>query len=372
MHIGFDAKRLFHNSTGLGYYSRTLIHNILQQKKDCKISLFDARPRSTGLTHAFYQNLQVNIVTTSKPSWFSRSIDPGVGFKNSGINIYHGLSNELPITKKNHLPYVVTIHDLLYKYFSMDFPFVDRLLYHVKTKNALAKADKVIAISHATKQDIIKTFNTSEDNIEVIYQSYDPDFLIPLKENELQEVMTKYRLPAEYNYYVGSLTHRKNANIILEAMYTQSENNRIPLVMVGNGQGYLKVLKDTIVRKRLSKYVYILPGLQRAEIKALYHGANTVIYPSLGEGFGLPVLEAIATNTPIITSNLSSMPEAGGDVALYFDPQNAEELSHLMQSINKKEWQLNIKEKRVQHLEIFSAESIISQLFNKVYRPILK
>ena len=371
MKIGFDAKRLFHNSTGLGHYSRTLIRVLLQLNEDMKIVLFDAKPVNTPLTNFFFTHPQVETITLDTPAWYYRSINLSKYSHKEKIDIYHGLSNELPVIRNHDLKYVVTIHDLLYQSFHDDFSFIDRNIYHIKTKLAIKNANVIVAISESTKKSIMESFPVDEKKIVVIYQTYDPAFNQPVTNDQINAAIQKHNLPINYNYFVGSVTYRKNIKVILEAMIRQPKDQRLPLVIAGNGTNYLKEMNHFIHQHHLASYIYHLPNLPRSEVQILFKNANAVIYPSLGEGFGLPVLEGIAANVPVITSNLSSLPEAGGDVALYFNPSEPDELVTILDSLDKRSFLHHTAEKRKKHLEKFQPANTVLKYYHEVYRPLV-
>ncbi|MEO5583523.1 MAG: glycosyltransferase family 1 protein, partial [Saprospiraceae bacterium] len=320
----------------------------------------------------FFQTSCFQPVQLKSPAFYHRSVNINSQLTQHKIDLFHGLSNALPLIKLTHqIASVVTIHDVLFKSFHEDFPWLDRQVYQYKTKNALEKASVIVAISEATKAEIIKYFPSAENKIKVVYQSYDPIFDQPISKERLHSELSERYLPSEYLLYVGSITQRKNLGIIIESLKFIPEEKRIPLLVAGKGNKYEKKIKELIRSHQLTKWIYFLPDLPRYTLRILYSGAQSIIYPSLGEGFGLPVLEAIASNVPVITSNISSMPEAGGDLALYFDPSNAEQLVHCIQSIYKSDFQRPNEVLRQIHLAKFSRKVIANQYLKEIYRPLI-
>lgn len=372
MRIGYDAKRLFHNDTGLGFYSRTLVQSLQAADTLFHAHLFDADPEKSPLTELFFANQQVHINRTGFPSWYYRSINLNRYLSHSGIQLFHGLSNELPLSSlPAGIPTVVTIHDVLFKTFLADFPWHDRWIYDWKTKTAVDRADQVIAISETTKQELLKYYTIREDKIKVIHQSYDPIFDVAVPKSEWLALLNKLKLPQDYLLYVGSITPRKNLMIIIEALNMLSPGQRMPLLVLGKGGHYQKKIKQYIRQNQLDKWICFLPDLPRNQVRILYDGAQLLIYPSLGEGFGLPVLEGIAANLPVITSNLSALPEAGGKVARYFNPRDAEELKSLILSSDKATFNLHIQGERAVHLEKFNRSRIAGFYINEVYKKLI-
>lgn len=372
MRIGYDAKRLFHNDTGLGFYSRTLVQSLQSADPLFKASLFDAYPIKSSLTLPFFDPQKYDVIPTGFPSWYYRSINPARYIRKSRIQLFHGLSGELPYANlPAGLPKVVTIHDVLFKTFLTDFPWHDRWIYNLKTRMALGRADQIIAISETTKQEIVKYYKIKEDQIRVIHQSYDPIFDEKVPVDTWKTLLSGHKLPGDYMLYVGSITPRKNLLIILKALLAMAQGDRIPLFVLGKGSFYQKQVKQYISQHHLEKWIYFLPDLPRHEIRILFEGAQLLIYPSLGEGFGLPVLEGIAANVPVITSSVSALPEAGGEVARYFNPDNAEELKTLILSSNKSQFNRQIQEKRAIHLEKFNRSRIAGLYLNEVYKKLI-
>jgi len=372
MRIGYDAKRLFHNDTGLGHYSRTLIQSLQKEDTHFKACLFDSSPVDNMLTAPFFNPQKFQIVRTGKPSWYYRSINLNKYIIRHDIQLFHGLSNELPVNSlPSGIPRIVTVHDVLFKSFEEDFPWHDRWIYELKTRLALQRSDLVITISEASKRDILKHYDVKEEKIRVIYQSYDPIFDTVVIAHQLIETRNLLKVPSTYLLYVGSITHRKNLMVIVRALQKMSVSERIPLLVLGEGGRYQKQIKEYIHAHRLENWVYFLPDLPRTQIRILYAGAEMLIYPSLGEGFGLPVLEGIAANIPVITSDRYSLPEAGGEVAYYVDPLNAEALKDMILQVDRNPHRANYEQRRKEHLSKFSRSAIARIYLDQVYGPLL-
>lgn len=361
MRIGFDAKRLFVNSTGLGNYSRTLARQLQIHYPEHQYFLYTPRTTLNHRTLPFINN-NFTIRDAGKQNkliyrqWgITRSIQA------DRLDIFHGLSNELPSGIQNTgTKAIVTIHDLLYLYFRKDFPWIDRKIYDYKFKKACLQAHKIIAISNATKNDILNQFKVDESKIEVVYQSIDPRFLIEPDLEEINKVNLEYLIPKEYLIYVGSIIHRKNLKIILDTYH--QHKIKIPLVIVGEGRDYEKMILRLIHDYQLDDLVIRIKRPTLSALNILYRGAMASIYPSLMEGFGLPVLESIAAGTPSITTNLSSLPEAGGQAALYFDGKNSAQLNQMIYKAIEWKNDLDFETKRQKHLLQFDPHHVANQL----------
>lgn len=344
MRIAFDAKRAYQNNTGLGNYSRSLIEALAKNYPEHEYYL--AAPKQTDMFSIAGMNNVCNVIPKGiwKPlSSLWRSKYVVTDLKKLGINIYHGLSNEIPSGINNTgIKSVVTIHDLIFERYPQQYKTVDVAIYRKKFSNACKNADKVIAISEQTKQDIMEFYKTPEHKIEVCYQSCNTIFEQTVTEDEKKRICAKYKLPDKYFLYVGSVIERKNLLLICKALLQL--NNTIPLVVIGNGNsGYLQTVKAYIAENNLQNEVIFLSeslqaksdeGFRTAkDFPAIYQSAIAMIYPSIFEGFGIPILEALWSRLPVITSNISCMPETGGDAAYYIDPYNVDSMVKAMQDV---------------------------------------
>jgi glycosyltransferase involved in cell wall biosynthesis len=365
MRIGFDAKRLFVNNTGLGNYSRTLVENLHRFHPEHDLYLYAPRLVRNDRTEVFFESgyRLRSPLGPAKMGW--RSFGMTHDLRKDGIELYHGLSHELPFNlEKSKIPSVVTIHDLLYKYFPMDFPLIDRWVYEKKFSAACSKADRIIAISEATRTDIMEHFGIRPQRIQVIYQTIHPIFRHTPAMETISNVREKYNLPAEFILYVGSIIRRKNLEVLIKALDLMPPKKRLPLIIVGNGKIYLDYIEQLIDDLKLHHNIIRIKNPSLDEINIFYRLASISVYPSLMEGFGLPVLESIACGTPVITTRRSSLVEAGGKVAYYIDGGDEEELAALMmQKIGTKEsFGENIEVQR--HLAQFYPERLTEQLDN--------
>ncbi len=365
MRIGFDAKRLFVNNTGLGNYSRTLVENLHRFHPEHDLYLYAPRLVRNDRTEVFFESgyRLRSPMGPAKMGW--RSFGMTHNLRKDGIELYHGLSHELPFNlEKSKIPSVVTIHDLLYKYFPMDFPLIDRWVYEKKFSAACSKADRIIAISEATRTDIMEHFGIRPQRIQVIYQTIHPIFRHTPAMETISNVREKYNLPAEFILYVGSIIRRKNLEVLIKALDLMPPKKRLPLIIVGNGKIYLDYIEQLIDDLKLHHNIIRIKNPSLDEINIFYRLASISVYPSLMEGFGLPVLESIACGTPVITTRRSSLVEAGGKVAYYIDGGDEEELAALMmQKIGTKEsFGENIEVQR--HLAQFYPERLTEQLDN--------
>lgn len=332
MNIGFDAKRYFNNKTGLGNYSRTLVSNLCTYFPDHKYYLYtpaiQLREEQDRLEDI--ENIKIRTAGTKNQTIW-RSFEIKNDIKKDALDIYHGLSHELPRNNDN-LPCkkVVTIHDLIFKPHPEYFPFVDRSMYSIKCKHSLHTADKIIAISENTKNDILKYYKIDPEKIEVIYQSCLPQYY---KDDITENAPLPKSFPSEYNLSVGSLEPRKNIVSVIKAYTHIKPANRIPLFLIGSGRKHKKHLQEHINDNDLQKDIHILSNIPTALLPAIYYNATMLIYPSFYEGFGLPIVESLLCSTPVITSNNSSLTEAGGPDSCYIDPSSVTSIAEAIEKI---------------------------------------
>jgi len=252
--------------------------------------------------------------------------------KRDQIELYHGLSHELPAgIDKSGIKSVVTVHDLIFMRFPQYFGAINRFIYGTKLKYACRVADKIVAISERTKQDLIELLNISPDKIEVIYQGCDPVFKQAATEQEKQAILEKYDLPAEFILSVGTIEERKNLLLLIKAF--PGVASPLKLVVIGRQTNYTEKVKQMIRNLDLSERVIFLDSVNFTDLPAIYQSAKVFVYPSRYEGFGIPVLEALCSGTPVVAATGSCLEEAGGPDSLYVAPDDEKELAEKINMI---------------------------------------
>ena len=240
MNIGFDAKRAFHNGTGLGHYSRTLIRSLSDYHPEHQYYLFN--PRHSSDFELKGNNLQEIVPTDFLSRLFSsawRSSWVKKDLQRLKIGLYHGLSHEIPVgIERTGIKSVVTIHDLIHERYPEQYNAIDVKIYSKKFRYACEHADKVIAISEQTKRDIIEFYKTPENKITVCYQSCNPAFGEEVNEEERKRIREEYDLPEQFFLYVGSVIERKNLLNICKALFLLRNELDIPLLVIGEGGKY--------------------------------------------------------------------------------------------------------------------------------------
>ncbi|MDV7695847.1 glycosyltransferase family 4 protein [Chryseobacterium soli] len=316
MKIAFDAKRFFHNTSGLGNYSRDLVRILSTYYPENEYLLLNKNNSERGKN--ILEKPHVYYIETSKGN-FSRQLKMGKDAQKQHADIFHGLSGELPLRwGKEPIKKVVTIHDLIFMRYPQYYSFFDKKIHLWKFKKAAASADKIIAISEQTKQDIITYLKVPESKIEVIYQGCHLAFKEQQPEDFIEYTKQKYQLPERFILNVGTIEERKNLLNIVKAVH----ETEIPLVVVGRKTKYFTKIEQYLKKNKMEKQVHFLEGVTMDELAAIYKLADIFVYPSFFEGFGIPVIEALFSKTVAVTSNTSCLPEAGGKDSVYIDPAN--------------------------------------------------
>lgn len=374
MKIGFDAKRLFCNFTGLGNYSRTLVANLAKFHPTHAYHLYSPTLKKQPKTAPFLELPYQFFVpkTAFKSLWRSLSIVSQL--QEDQIELYHGLSHELPIgIQKSAVKSIVTIHDLIFKAYPETYSFFDRKIYDWKFRYSCQKANRIIAISEHTKQDIIQYYNIKPEKIQVIYQACQNLYYTLNDPTSVEALLQKYQLPKRYILSVGTIQERKNLKLLIKAYQHLPKMQQLPIVIVGNGGTYKKEVLELIQKMQLEKLVFWITNLESDKtLQALYQKATLLVYPSFYEGFGLPVVEALLSKTPVITANTSALKEAGGPHSLYISPTDDKALAKAIQQVLKHpELAQDMSQKGYEYAhENFHPEKLSQQLIS-CYQTIL-
>lgn len=370
MRIGFEAKRVFHNNTGLGNYGRDVIRIL---KKFTPIDQFYLYTTSVSSQKRFDSFDKIVVKLPESGLWKKLSSIWRLGpvanqIKKDGINLYHGLSGEIPSgLKRRAIPTVVTVHDLIFFSHPHYYSFFDRIIYSIKSKHAAKNADKIIAISEQTKRDVIKYLKAEDSKIEVVYQGCNQAFKKAYPQSEKDKVREKYSLPEQYILNVGTLQERKNALLIVKAI----KGTDYQLVLVGGEKKYAQKIHSYIKENNLGNQVSFLKNVSVTELAVIYKMATIFCYPSLCEGFGIPIIEALFSKIPVITSQGNCFPEAGGPNSVYIDPSSEEALREAFKNLYYNEDERKrIADLGYTYVQRFTDEEVAKNLF-KVYKSML-
>lgn len=326
--IGYDAKRIVRNGTGLGSYGRTLVNDLAPIMPDVTLRLYapdagrnDLRCQvqsRENVRFCYPRHLRFRL---QRDWWRMKGVVKDL--QRDGVELYHGLSGELPEgLSAAGIPGVVTVHDLIFLRHPEFYPALDAFFYKLKFRKMLREATRIIAISACTKRDILYYGDFPEDRIDLVYQSCSTRFSQPVSPSLLVEARRKYRLPQRYVLNVGTVEVRKNILLGIRAMAKLPAD--LHLVIVGRQTKYQKQLDAEIRRRGLGNRIHFLQGVPNTLLPAVYRQAEAFIYPSRYEGFGVPVIEAIQSGLPVVAATGSCLEEAGGPDSLYVDPDDAD------------------------------------------------
>jgi len=351
MKIGFDAKRYYHNPTGLGNYSRILIKSIRNAAPDMEVALYDLKGGG-------------------------RSFKMGRMAAADGCGIFHGLSNELPLDiKSSGLSSVVTVHDVCWRTFPKMYHLPDIVIHDFKCRAALKNADCVVTMSQSSKNDIVRYYGTDASKIRIIYPSVESTYFQPagLRDAELAVKSAYPEISDDFILSVGSINRRKNLKTLLEALALLTPENRPQLVVCSNtDKRYADECRSFAEEKLMPSDVIWLHDTSDETLKLLYTRAMMLVYPSFYEGFGLPVVEALLQKTPVITSNVSSLPEAAGPGAVQINPASADEIAQAISTLaGSPQLRHSLAEKGYAYcMENFTQERAASQ-YLEIYRGLV-
>jgi len=323
--IGFDGKRAVMNYTGIGNYSRLALESILPLMPEARLRLYTPKvggnPRLAPLLDSGRVELRTpdTLVGRLMPHvWRTRTLTSQLRRERPAL--YHGLSNELPIDiRSTGIPTVVTIHDLIFLRYPEFYHRPDVEICARKFRYAAEEADIVIAISRRTADDLREFFNIPESKIRIVYQGCSPLFSRTVAPEKIARLRRRY---GRYIIGVGTIERRKNQLLAARALALLPKD--VNLVLVGRPTAYAKEIMAEAKRSGVGQRIFMLQNVAMTDIHALYAGAAVASYPSHYEGFGIPILEALAAGVPLVAATGSCLEEAGGPGAIYVNPDDVD------------------------------------------------
>ena len=361
MKIGLDAKRAFTNQSGLGNYSRELIQSFQENYPELNLHLF-----TTTKNTKIFDPKNINIHTPKfnlfKNYW--RQYQIANVLSKEKINIYHGLSNEIPRNLNKNTKSIVTIHDLIHIKYPNFYNLIDRNIYYQKSKYACENSDKIIAISEQTKEDIIQYFKIDEKKISIIHQGCDNSFLNTQRNDS---VLQKYGIKNPFILYVGTIEKRKNLQLLIESIKDLKE---VYLVCIGKKTNYYNRITKYIKKENIENKILFPEVSNMLDLSYIYKESKGLVNPSVYEGFGKPIVEAMYSKIPVILSNTKVFKEVGGPYCYYFEQNNKRELTKLIQKIwnPSEELTKNIDKSR-KYVEKFCNKKQCEEIF-KIYNEL--
>ena len=374
--IGFDAKRIVRNSTGLGSYGRTLVRDLAYLPESLRLRLYapdkghaPLRSQVEGLPRISlcYPKAGASL-PFDKALWREYGIVKDL--LKDKVQVFHGLSGELPIgIRKSGIRTVVTIHDLIFLRHPEFYSWIDGKIYAWKFRHTLKEADHIIAISKCTKRDILEFGNVDASRVSVVYQSCAPRFTKPISPVEQEQVRMLYGLHKRFILHVGTIEQRKNILLAVKALPDLPAD--LSLVIIGRHTSYTNEVLEYVNTHNLSRRVFILHDVPDEHLPALYAQAEAFVYPSVYEGFGIPIIEAISSGLPVVACTGSCLEEAGGPDSLYVPTDDPEALAAAVRQVLK---DAPGREERIarsrEYIRRFEGNGVASQVLN-IYRRLI-
>jgi glycosyltransferase involved in cell wall biosynthesis len=322
--IGIDARKL--HDFGIGTYIRNLLRQLARLDRDTEFVLL-CRPEDAVSLASLGNNFRPVVETAANYS-IAEQVRIPLALQREGVTLFHAPHYVLPPLVRCRS--VVTIHDCIHLMFPQYLPNRVALGYaRTSIRLAARRATRVLTVSESSKRDILRFVDTEPDKIDVIYNAYDERFGVEPREEDVVRVRERYQLHDEFVLYAGNVKPHKNLERLIEAFDRVRKRglDHLKLVIIGDEISKYTSLRRAVHKHQLHKYVRFLGYLPEETLAVMYRLAGVFVFPSLYEGFGLPPLEAMASGTPVVTSNVSSLPEVAGDAAVLVDPYDADSIA---------------------------------------------
>lgn len=366
MRIGVDAGCLAVKEEKLKVGVYQLVFNLLKELSRVdqrnEYWLYSFAPIKEKILRALNRKMK-NKVLKPKEGWLTLRLS--WEFLINKPDVFLGLGQALPLF--HPLKSIVFVYDLAFEHFPDCYPHSFRKLSW-QTRHATRHANCIVAISQSTKNDLINLYDVDKKKIKVIYPGVDPSFR-PQSERKIAGVRKKYGLRKSYFLFVGSLKPGKNVPRIVEAFarFLNKTKGAHQLVLAGSDFWLDQQIMTTIKELKLGREIKNLGYVAKKDLPALYSAAKVFVSPSLYEGFGLPLVEAMACGTPVVASKVSSMPEVVSETGLLVDPEDPEEIAEAMLKLGSHSTVYgNLRKMGVKQVRKFSWKKSASQLLTLI------
>jgi glycosyltransferase involved in cell wall biosynthesis len=363
MRIAINTLALYKTKVGMGRYIVELVNRVPKQDTKNKYLIYVSEKN-----RKFFTCSEENITIKLVPKIFSSPIGKIIweqlfllsSLQKNKIDLYHGLGFVLPLWKRSKTKFLVTIADMTFFSHPQHHTFLKQVYFRFMIPRTLKNADKIITISKNTKNDILSHLNINAKKIENIYLAADSIFR-PQKKEVWKKIKEKYQIKNDYILFVGMLEPRKNIPGIIKA-------KDLTLVIVGKKGWLYEEIFALVKSLKIQDQVIFTGYVPDEDLPALYKGAKCFVYPSFYEGFGIPIIEAMACGCPVITSKNSSMEEIANAAAITIDPNQPEAIAEAIKTIinNDKERE-KMKKLGILHAKKFTWDTMARetmQLYN--------
>ena len=324
MRVAIDARKI--HDFGIGTYIRNLLRHLARIDPLNEYVLL-CQEQDLGIAGQLGPNFRTVLEPSPNYSFREQIHVPWI-LRREQPDLYHAPHYVLPPAVR--CPSIVTIHDCIHLMFPQYLPSKFAYAYARGSMwNAARQSERILTVSEASKRDILHFFNVPPEKVVVVYNAIDERFSIVPREEDVARVRERYQLDHQFVLYVGNIKPHKNLVRLIEAfdgLRKRSGNDELKLLIIGDEISKLPALRRAVHSHKLHKHVRFLGYLPDDMLTILYRLAAVFVFPSLYEGFGLPPLEAMACGTPVVTSNISSLPEVAGDAAVLVDPYDVESI----------------------------------------------
>ena len=287
-------------------------------------------------------------------------------FKKNSLELYHVPKNT-GVPFFHNIPVVVTIHDIIPHVFPDKYlsNILERIWYKLAIRVSIHRSDKILTISNFSKEELIRYYDVDSSKIEIVSLAYNKAFRKIEDKSMLNDVKERYRLNNKYILAIGGSEYRKNIQRLIN-VYLKNFRDDYELIVVGG-----KWRDIDLSKKYQGNNIRFITGVPEEDLIAIYNMASVFVFPSFYEGFGIPVLEGMACGVPVVTSNVSSMPEVGGDAAIYFNPYDEKDMAEkIRQVLDDKQLRKTMIAKGLEKVKEYSWDKCARETL-KVYEKVL-
>jgi glycosyltransferase involved in cell wall biosynthesis len=366
--ISIDARKL--HDFGIGTYVRNLLLHLSRIDRDTEYVLL-CSPDDRGVVASLGENFRAVCEPAGAYS-IREQISIPFRVRRAQVDLFHAPHYVLPALTPSRT--IVTIHDCIHLMFPQYLP---NRLGHAYARASLwtaaHKSDRILTVSEASKRDILRFFNVRPEKIVVIPNAIDERFAIEPDEEHIVRTRERYQLNDQFVLYAGNIKPHKNLERLIEAFHRVRVRglDHLKLLIIGDEIFKLQTLRRAVHRHKLHTHVRFLGFVPQETLAVLYRLASVFVFPSLYEGFGLPPLEAMASGTPVVTSNVSSLPEVVGDAALLVDPYDPEAIADgMMRALTDDELRADLRRRGFARAQAYSWDRSVRQIHD-IYREVV-
>jgi glycosyltransferase involved in cell wall biosynthesis len=365
--IGIDARKL--HDFGIGTYIRNLLRQLARLDHETEFVLL-CRPDDAEALSSLGPNLRP-VVERSGNYSLTEQVKIPLALRRERVTLFHAPHYVLPPLVP--CPSVVTIHDCIHLMFPQYLPNRLALRYaRASIAGAARRATRVLTVSESSKKDILRFVDVKPDKIDVIYNAYDERFIAEPREEDVVRVRERYQLHDEFVLYAGGVKPHKNLERLIQAfaLVRKMGLDHLKLVLIGDDISRYASLRRAVHRHQLHQFVRFLGYMPEETLAVMYRLAGVFVFPSLYEGFGLPPLEAMASGTPVVTSNVSSLPEVAGDAAVLVDPYDPQAIADgIYRVLTDEQLRRGLRERGAARARQFSWETSVGRI-RQIYQEV--